>query len=151
MLSVSRWLRAAEFGRYAASFVLTGYMKREDLERYLERGDLLGFEKQTDSPEYLGWVLLNKLRPHDRYLSLLAPGEEPGFVAEQERIRRNPYHISVVELRREAYESEGYETDEDYRLNEHYDFPNLDEVETFVRKYGHTLENIKWGSEIGAP
>ena len=63
------------------------YMKREDLERYLERGDLLGFVKQTVSDAYLGWILLNKLKPHDRYLSLLAPSDEPEFVAKQELIR----------------------------------------------------------------
>jgi hypothetical protein len=126
-------------------------MKREDLERYLERGDTLGFRKQTASDDVLGWILLGKAKPHDRYLALIEEREEPELVAQQERYRRTPYHVSVQELKREAYESERYETNEDYLLNETYFFSNLDEVEEFVRSYGHTLENIKWPIEIDMP
>jgi hypothetical protein len=126
-------------------------MKRDDLERYLDRGDTLGFVKETGSNEFLGWILLNKLKPNNRYLELLEDGEEPEFVAEQERYRCTPYHVSVQELKREAYESERYEAGEDYLINETYFFSNLDEVEEFVRSYGHTLENIKWPVEIGMP
>ena len=60
-----------------------------------------------------------------------------------------PYHVLVQELKREAYESERYETDEDYLMNESYFFSNLDEVDEFVRSYGHKLENIEWPIEIG--
>jgi hypothetical protein len=38
-------------------------MKREDIERYLERGDTLGFRKQTGSDDVLGWILLGKAKP----------------------------------------------------------------------------------------
>lgn len=126
-------------------------MKRIDLERYLERGDLFGFVNQTDSDDYLGWVLLDKLKPDDRYLSLLASGEEPEFVEKQEFIRQNPFHIRIIEFRRETYEREEYGTNEDYRLMEHHHFSDLDDVKIFVQKFGHTLENIKWNSEINAP
>lgn len=126
-------------------------MKREDLERYLERGDVLGFRKQTASEDVLGWILLGKAKPNDRYLALLEEGEEPEFIAEQERYQRTPYHVSVLELKREAYESERYETDEDYLMNECYYFSSLDEVEEFVRRYGYTLANIMWRIEIGLP
>ncbi|HEX8733859.1 MAG TPA: hypothetical protein VF721_00960 [Pyrinomonadaceae bacterium] len=126
-------------------------MRREDLERYLERGDCFGFVKQTNSNDYSGWILLNKLKPNDRYLSLLSPGEEPEFVIEQEFIRQNPYHISIVELKREIHESERYETNEDFRLREYYDFSNLDEIEIFLKNLGFILEDIKWSSEINAP
>jgi hypothetical protein len=126
-------------------------MNREDLERYLDRGDTLGFRKQTASDEALGWILLGKAKPHDRYLALLEEGEEPEFVVQQERYRRTPYHVSVLELKREAYESERYEANEDYLMNKTFFFSSLDEVEEFVRSYGHTLENIKWPIEIGSP
>jgi hypothetical protein len=126
-------------------------MKREDLERYLDRGDTLGFRKQTARDDVLGWIVLNKRKPHDRYLALLEEGEEPEFVAEQELYRRRPYQVLVQELKREAYESERYETSEDYLVNERYHFSNLDEVEEFVRSYGYTLENIQWPIEIGMP
>ena len=53
---------------------------------------------QREGPLYLihsinvkGWILLSKEKPHDRYLSLLEPGEEPEFVIEQDAIRQKPY------------------------------------------------------------
>jgi hypothetical protein len=126
-------------------------MKRDDLERYLERGDTLGFKKKTASDDVLGWILLSKAKPHGRYLAFLEEGEELDFVALQERYRRMPYHVLVQELKREAYESERYETDEDYLMNESYFFSNLDDVDEFVWSYGHKLENIEWPIEIGMP
>ena len=108
-------------------------------------------QKKTASDGVLGWILLSKAKPHDRYLALLEEGEDPEFVAKQERYRRTPYHVSVQEQKREAYESERYETGEDYLINETYFFSNLDEAEEFVLSYGHTLENIKWPIEIGMP
>jgi len=126
-------------------------MRREDLERYLERGDCLGFEKRTNSDEYLGWILLDKQKPLDRYLSLLKPDEQPEFRAEQEFIRQHPYHVLVIELRRDVHESGVYESNEDYRLRENYNFSTLDEVESFVNGHGHKLEEIKWLREIDAP
>src|SRR5262245_33724298 len=97
------------------------------------------------------WILINKQKPNERYLRLLEEGEEPEFVDEQERYRRTPYQVSVLELKREAYESERYETEEDYPANETYFFSNLDDVAEFLRGYGHMLENIKWPIEIGMP
>ncbi len=126
-------------------------MRREDLERFLENGNHLGFKKQTDSDEYLGWIILRKDKPYDRLLSLLTSGEEPEFVAKQNLIRSKPYRVVVSELRRDVYESGRYETNEDYRMNEQHIFSNLDEVEGFVQRYGHILENIKWRMEIEAP
>jgi hypothetical protein len=117
----------------------------------LERGDSLGFKKETGTDEYLGWILLAKRKPHERFLSLLVPGEEPKFVAKQELIRRQPYQVLIQELKREAHESDRYETDEDLRINECHYFATLDEVEEFVRNYGQTLENIKWRIDLNAP
>ena len=126
-------------------------MKREDLERYLERGDTLGFKKDTGTDEYLGWILLGKQKPDDRYLALLAPGEEPEFVSKQGMIRQKPYQVLVQELKREVHESDRYETNEDFRVNDCYYFADLDEVDQFAQNHGHSLENIKWRVEIDAP
>ncbi len=126
-------------------------MRREDLERFLENGNHLGFRKQTDSDEYLGWIILRKDKPNERLLSLLTSGEEPEFVAEQNLIRSKPYRVVVSELQRDVYESGRYEANEDYRMSEQHIFSYLNEVEEFVQRYGHTLENIKWLIEIEAP
>jgi hypothetical protein len=123
-------------------------MRREDLERYLERGDRLGFQKETGDDDYIGWIMLGKNKPHERYLSLLKPGEETGFVAEQEYMRVCPYQVWVAEFRRDVYESGECESAEDYRLNKCFYFPSLDHVEEFVRRFGHTLEEIRWAREI---
>jgi hypothetical protein len=123
-------------------------MRREDLERYLERGDSLGFQKETFDAAYLGWMVLSKLKPHDRRLSLLRPGEDPHVVAEEEYVRVCPYILRVAEMRRDAYESGACESMEDYRLNRAYFFPTLEHVEAYVRAFGRTLEEIKWTSEI---
>jgi hypothetical protein len=145
---------ATTMSKKASPIICASYvddMNREDLERYLERGDTLGFKKKTANDDVLGWILLSKAKPHDRYLALLEEGEEPEFVAEQERYRRTPYLVLVQELKREAYESERYETNEDYLVNEAYFFSNLDEVEEFLLSYGRKLEDIKWPIEIGMP
>jgi len=123
-------------------------MRREDLERYLERGDRLGFQKETGDDAYIGWIMLSKDKPHERYLSVLKPGEEPGFVVEQEYIRVCPYQVWVAEFRRDVYESGECESMDDYRLSKSYFFPTLDHVEEYVRALGHRLEDIKWAREI---
>lgn len=123
-------------------------MRREDLERYLERGDSLGFQKETGDEGYIGWLMLSKRRPNERLLSLLRPGERPEFVAEQDEIRRMPYQVWVAEFRRDVYESGECESVDDYCLNKCLYFSSLDHVEEFVRRFGHTLEDIKWAREI---
>lgn len=123
-------------------------MIREELEYFLNRGDRLGFAKQTDSPDYIGWILLNKEQPNERFLSLLKPGEKPEFQAEQALIRERPYHLLVGEMRRDVYESGECESDDDYRGRENHYFSNLDEVQKFLDRYHLRLEEIKWAREI---
>jgi hypothetical protein len=123
-------------------------MRREDLERYLERGDILGFQTETHDDAYIGWILLSKRHPNDRFLALLKPGERPDFVAEQEYARVCPYQVWVAEFRRDVYESGECESMEDYRLSKNFYFPSLDHVEEYVRALGHTLEEIRWAREI---
>ncbi len=123
-------------------------MRREDLERYLERGDQLGFQKETGDEGYIGWIMLSKRQPNERLLSLLRPGEMTEFVAEQDKIRRRPYQVWVAEFRRDVYERGECESMADYRQNECFDFATLEEVGEFVGRFGHTLEEIKWAREI---
>src|SRR5215813_8380827 len=106
-------------------------MEREHLEHFLSRGFELGFVKETDDLQFLGWILLSKRVPEERYLSLLRPGEEPEYVAQQELFRTRPYQVQVLELHRDVLESGRYETEEDFRRNEVHYFSSLDEVEEF--------------------
>jgi len=126
-------------------------MKREDLEHYLENGSQLGFVKQTSSDDFLGWILLDKRRGNPRYEALLVPGEDTKFLLEQDDIRKKPYRVAVLELKRDVHQSDDYETNEDYRTNEQHYFASLDEVEMFVDRFGHSLGNIKWRIELDAP
>ena len=123
-------------------------MRREDLERYLGRGDQLGFQKETGDGEYIGWLMLSKRHVNERYLSLLAAGEKPEVVAEAEYARVCPYQVWVAEFRRDVYERGECESADDYRLNKCFFFPSLEHVEEFVRAFGYTLEEIRWAREI---
>jgi hypothetical protein len=109
-------------------------MKREDLERYLERGNTLGFTKHTDSTRFLGWILLSK-----KVWRVEADDQ------------RGPFLVRVVELDREVHEGDDYEKNEDYRVNERIWFKDLDAVERFLNPLGLSLEEIKWASDIDAP
>lgn len=126
-------------------------MNKETLEMHLENGHTLGFNKKTDSPDTLGWILLWKLKPDKRYLALLKENEDPYFTKKQKTISEKPYQISVLELSREIYESGKYETDDDYTKKQIFRFANLEEMELFLKSFELSLENIKWRSEINAP
>jgi hypothetical protein len=123
-------------------------MIREELEYFLERGDRLGFVKETDSADYLGYILLNKEKPNDRFLALLKPGENPRFAEKQELIRRRPYHVLVQEMRRDVYERGECESSADYRLTENHRFASLNETQEFLDQFGLKLEDIRWAREI---
>ena len=126
-------------------------IKRENLERFLERGETLGFIKETNNQAFLGWILLSKQKLPERHLELITANEETQVVKKQDKISVKPYQIRVLELSREAYEKEDYASDEVYHLNENYRFSNLDEVEEFIKIFGYSLEEIKWPIDIGAP
>ena len=121
-------------------------MRREDLERYLERGERLGFQTGPDDDAYVGWILVSKRQYDERLLSLFPDRHD--FKAEQEYARVCPYQVWVAELRRDVYERGECEGAEVYRLSRSFYFPTLEHVEEFVRAYGHTLEGIKWAREI---
>lgn len=131
-------------------------MKREDLELYLDRGDWLGFTKQTGDDNYLGWIMLSKRKPNEQLLEILLEEERHELddqqqAEKQQIIQLMPYQVLIIEMSREAYESDRYNTERDYRVNEAHCFPNLEEVERFIHKLGKTLSDIKWPIEIGAP
>ncbi len=121
-------------------------MRREDLERYLERGDLLGWQKETGDDAYIGWAMLSKRHRDERLLSLFS--YKPEVVVEEEYKRVCPYQVWVAEFSRAVYEGGECESRDDYRLSKNFYFPTLDHVAEFVRAFGHTLEEIKWAREI---
>jgi hypothetical protein len=129
----------------------TKKMERIDLERFLENDCELGFEKETNNPNYVGWILLRKEKVNKRYLSILNEGEDPLFVRKQQEIAEKPYILRIFELKKSVYNAQVYEGQEDYRINIHFRFASLEEIETFLKQYDKKLEEIKWLSEINAP
>jgi len=111
----------------------------------------LGFVKGTQNPQLLGWILVRKRLPDERYVALLAPGEETEYVSEQDLLRKRPYQVRIVELDRDVFDSDRYETEGDFHLNECRYFSSLDDVEEFVFQFGYLLKDIKWPIEIDAP
>ena len=125
-------------------------MNKEHLEHFLDKGFELGCRNPVKDPHRLSWILISKVKPEDRYLSLLEPGEEPEFVARQELLRKRPYQVQLVEVGKAAHES-GHARERDCVFNDVLYMGSLDEVEEFLHKFGNALEDIKWRHEIDAP
>jgi hypothetical protein len=128
-------------------------MNLEELETHLDKGEQWGIRKETDSHDYLGWILITKRRPPtiwprntyddpNLYSSLMDLANE---------IIEKPYHMQVLELRRDVHESGEYENTEDYRQNENYYFETLGEAERMVERLGYSIKEIKFRGELDAP
>ena len=126
-------------------------MTRQELERFLEQGHELGFVKETDDPEFLGWILLRKRKPNQRLISIINPDEDADIMATEQMLSVRPYQVQVIELSKAVFEADRYETEKDYRVNDVSYFSCLDDVQQFVGTFGLFLEDIKWRIEINAP
>jgi hypothetical protein len=113
-------------------------MTPEQLEKLLAFGREFGFIKETDSPEYLEWIIRWGQKPLP--VPSFEPGEDPEryrkWKEQNEFERANPYILAVEELRRDVYESDEYPETLDYRMFEVSRFATLDEVEADLQKYG---------------
>lgn len=124
-------------------------MKREDLERNLNRENTFGFTKETDNGDYIGWISLKKQKYNSKIEMLLDEDEESNLINEQRLIAQAPYVVEICELKKDIFESdEKWPEEKDYRLAEVYRFSDLDEVETFLAKYRKSLVEINWISDI---
>jgi hypothetical protein len=128
-------------------------MNLEELEERLDKGEQWGVIKETDSPDYLGWILITKRRPPTMWpRDTYGDSDLYSRLMDQTRdIIEKPYHVRVIELRRDVHESGEYESTEDYRQNENYYFKALDEVERIIEQLGCSIKNIKFRSELDAP
>jgi hypothetical protein len=127
-------------------------MKREELEFFLDNtGYSLGFLERSPDRTFVAWMILSKRKPNERVLSILAPGEEPEYVREQQLYRELPYQVQRIEYRREEPVDIEADIDDDALLREVHYFPTLDEVQSYVADFGQALEEIKWLNEINPP
>jgi hypothetical protein len=124
-------------------------MSEDVIETLLDRGGRLGFVKPTGDPGFLGWVLLSKPPVHPLALS----SAEPGSLHEQtlRTLAARPYLLRIVELAKAVHESDDYEANEDYRVNERYYFSSLGEVAAFLQCLGLCLDEIRPSHQIDAP
>jgi hypothetical protein len=128
-------------------------MNKTELEKKLERGEQWGFRMKLNTPECLGWILISKQKPYAAYPRDAFTHEElyQHHVKGAARVKETPYHVLIIEILREAHESEKYEDEEDYRRRDNYYFSTLDDVEKLVEELGYKLEDIKWRAELDAP
>lgn len=127
-------------------------MNRDELRKKLDSGESWGFIKKTDSDDYLGWILIAKLQPIIIYEKKAYSEEHYAYlIKKQEERKKHPYFVRIIELRKDVHESGVYETSEDYRQNDIYDFSTFDEVEQFIIKLGYVFKNIKDRWELDAP
>jgi hypothetical protein len=129
-------------------------MNKLELDKKLNNGERLGFIKETNSPDYLGWILINKMpkmmfKPQeDDY------DDEESYSFHLDEYRRReetPYHVGIRELKKDVHERGDYETGDDVRQADNYYFSSVDEVEEFVNQLGYKFENIKDQLEMDAP
>jgi hypothetical protein len=128
-------------------------MDKFELDRKLNNGEQWGFVKETDSVDYLGWILINK-RPKMRFEPQKSDYDDETYLLYLDKYQqreKTPYHLLVYELRRDVHERGDYETGDDVRQKDNYYFSSVDQLETFVRELGYSFENIKHRSEIDAP
>ncbi len=128
-------------------------MDSDSLEKKLNQGGQWGFRKETNDPNYLGWILIVKYKPPILYSQELYKDEAIYIrvVRKHEKITKSPYHVHIVELKREVHESDNYQSEDDYRQRENYYFSTLNEVEEFITKLGYSFDNIKRRDELDAP
>lgn len=129
-------------------------MNKTELDKRLNNGEQWGFIKETDSDEYLGWILIHKFQ------KILFPPKKEDYSDEElyeaylETYRQRtetPYHVLIKELRRDVHESGKYETGDDVRQKDNYYFSTIDELENFIKELGYSFDDIKHRSEIDAP
>jgi hypothetical protein len=128
-------------------------MNLDELEEHLDKGEQWGVRKVTDSPDYLGWILIAKRRPPSIWPrnTYSDPALYSRLTDQARDISEKPYHVRVIELRRDVHESGKYESTDDYRQNENYYFETLNEVERIIEQLGSSIKDIKFRSELDAP
>ena len=128
---------------------------------------MYGFSTPTDSPDYLGWILVGRrsrgpltledVEPnssvHATLLNLLEKRPEVymRLVEEKRDAQECPFMALVLELNKAVHESDADHEEEDYRKREVYYFRSLQEVEQLLNKLGYSIANIKGSREIDAP
>ena len=126
-------------------------MNYTELEKLLDSGGRVGFIKPTDSPDYLGWILIAKIEANRRLLELVTEAEAPALVQEERRRLVQPYMVLQIELKRSIHEAGEYETESDYRQKERLWFGDLEAVAEQLRQWGYELQDARSARELDAP
>lgn len=109
----------------------------------------MGFVKETNSKDYIGWISLKKRKNNPRINQIFSNEDRPDLIIEQSQISERPYVLQVFELKRLAYEDDNKLPDDaDYRISDVFYFETLDDVAIFLKKYNKQIEEVRWMSEI---
>ncbi len=123
--------------------------KIKKIEYYLQRGDVLGFVKETNNDEYMGWISIEKQKVNKRILELFTEKERPELVRKQKLIAEKPYLLEIYELKKQVYENNvDLPREEDYRISEIYRFESINDVSKFLINYAINIEDAKWITDI---
>lgn len=127
------------------------YMKREDVQRHLERGKWLGWGEPVEDPLYwraieIGW------RPLPSHaLELLNDAEFESVVGQSKTDDLCQYTVIVAEIRRGVALGLRHAEPKDYREYKVHRFATLEAVERFAHSFGRTLEDLTWAADIYEP
>ena len=122
-------------------------MTKEQLEFYLNRKNVFGFNTENDD-KLVGWIKLTKRFPIEGFFERHVDIAEPEEYEKQMKIKNEPYRVNIGQVTRDVFESDKFAGNEDYLLNATYSFGSLDDVETFLKELGYELDNIRWGSDV---
>lgn len=122
-----------------------------ELEQLLERGERVGFVKPTDDLDYLGWILIAKIKANQRFLGLVTENDAPERFREERRRSREPYLLLQLELKRSVHEEGGYETEADYRQKDRLWFATLDDLAQNLQESGFDIRNARLARDLDAP
>ena len=122
-------------------------MNKERLEFYLNRKNIFGYNTKTDS-DNIAWVILSKRSPLVNFFERFSEKDFPVQYKEQMKIKKEPYKIWIAELKRSVYEGDRFPINEDYLINETYNFSTLEDADNFLESLGLTISEIKWSCDI---
>lgn len=126
-------------------------MTLKELQVLLDRGLRLGVVKPTDSPDWLGWILVSKHPSNPRFREVLDELEHAHLLEEQRRRDLAPYLVLNIELKRSVHEEGNYETEDDYRMKTESWCTDLPHVQDVLRSFGVELWQLHDSREIDAP
>jgi hypothetical protein len=122
-------------------------MTKEQLEFYLHRKNVFGFNTENDD-NIVGWIKLSKRFPINGFFERFTDIAGSEKFQEQMKIKCEPYSVNIAQVTRAVFDGDKFPGNADYLLNATYSFVTLDDVGIFLKDLGYDLASIKWSADF---